>query len=640
MRVLCREAAKTRIGGVSLNSKKYFHLRGIMRFEDFVGVRYLMAKRDRNMLSVITLISVGGVAIGVMALIVVLSVMGGFEADFREKIIGSKAHVVISAADGYIENYKEIRQIALGVERVEGANSYVEAEVMLNSPTNLQVAILRGIDYREIVTTTKLGEYLEEGKLEYLEDPEALPSITTVGSVVQRGSLSIQSDPEDGGLTPERVRRLEQAGARAAVAFAGDKHGAWLSKGAQDFQEIANSSASPSEDSYVLPDLSEVDAPSKSDEVVVAAENKRETQNNGSNIKLLGQKKNVLPLDDSDAELRAIIGEDRWVDAEADDASEDKKSRVLSPLVGGDAVGGAESVERLPNATILPQNTRTRVMRAMPGIDDNDFSRRVGAILLGRELKNNLTLFLGGELNIMSPSGDVGPAGNLPKSRPFKVVGSYYSGMFEYDAKMAYISLSDAQAFLGIGDAVSGIDVKCTSIEDSKTVRDALRERLSAYPNLQIDDWRTLNASLFGAIMLEKVAMFVILTSIILVASFNILCLLIMMVIEKAREIAIFKAMGTTDSSIVRMFVVQGGIIGGLGTVIGLILGLGLCAIIAQLGIKMPGNVHYITQIPVTVNVIEVAVICAASIAISLLATVLPSRMAVKLDPVEGLRCE
>ncbi len=140
--------------------------------------------------------------------------------------------------------------------------------------------------------------------------------------------------------------------------------------------------------------------------------------------------------------------------------------------------------------------------------------------------------------------------------------------------------------------------------------------------------------------MLEKVAMFVILTSIILVASFNILCLLIMMVIEKAREIAIFKAMGTKDSSIVRIFVVQGAVIGGFGTCIGLVLGLGLCAVIAGLGIKMPGNVHYITQIPVTVAPLEVLVICAASIAISLLATVLPSRMAVKLDPVDGLRCE
>jgi lipoprotein-releasing system permease protein len=132
-----------------------------MRFEDFVGLRYLMAKRDRNMLSVITLISIGGVSVGVMALIVVLSVMGGFEADFREKIIGSKAHVVVSADEGYLENYNAIMDRIRRLDRVEGVNAYVEAEVMLNSPTNLQVAILRGINSHEITTTTKLAEYMK-----------------------------------------------------------------------------------------------------------------------------------------------------------------------------------------------------------------------------------------------------------------------------------------------------------------------------------------------------------------------------------------------------------------------------------------------------------------------------------------------
>ena len=606
-----------------------------MVFEDFVGIRYLMAKRDRNMLSVITLISVGGVAVGVMALIVVLSVMGGFEADFREKITGSKAHVVISAKDGYIENYEEIRAIALETDRVEGANGYVEAEVMLNSPTNLQAAILRGIDYREIVTTTKLGNYIEEGKLEYLEDPDALPSISMVGSVVQRGTLSIQSDTEDGGLTDEKVDRLEQAGARAAIAFAGDKHGAWIAKGSQEIELPAGVETAP-------------------ETVVGDANSPQNAEHNADDLAKNGDIYDLPDVDpiapmpgrrsaadvgndatdgDLSPELLAAIGEDRWVDSES-------SPTARQPAAIGDAQAGATQYDREPNAVLLPQNKRTRTMKAMPGLDGSDSSRRVGAIILGRELKNNLTFYLGGELNIMSPSGDIGPAGNLPKSRPFKVVGSYYSGMFEYDAKMAYISLADAQAFLGIGNAVTGIDVKCSRLEDSKQVRDALRDKLKDYPNVQVDDWLTLNSSLFGAIMLEKVAMFVILTSIILVASFNILCLLIMMVIEKAREIAIFKAMGARDSSIVRMFVVQGAIIGGLGTAIGLILGLGLCVIIAQLGIKMPGNVHYITQIPVTVNAFEVVVICAASIAISLLATVLPSRMAVKLDPVSGLRCE
>ena len=576
-----------------------------MRFEYFVGLRYLMAKRDRNMLSVITLISVGGVAVGVMALIVVLSVMGGFEADFREKIIGSKSHVVVSASEGYLDNYAEIQEIVRSVPHVEGVNSFVEAEVMLNSPTNLQVAILRGVDYREITTTTKLGEYMEEGRLEYLEDPDALPSITTVGSVAQRGALVLHSDSEDGGLTDERADKLEKAGARASIVFAGNKHGQWLSTGGEiEVPEQAQSEAAEAQ----VADLLEAE-----DAEPEASEDR--------------------PLDEpssvEDAELLRLIGEDHW----ADGAPHARR--------GGPADLNEPVYDRVPNAEIVVPNKTSRKMKAIPGLTADDVGvRRVGAIVLGRELKQNLTMYLGAELNVMSPSGDVGPTGGLPKSRPFKLVGSYYSGMFDFDAKMGYVSLADAQALLGIGDRVSGIDVRCTRLEDSLKVRDELRKRLADYPNVRVDDWRTLNASLFSAIMLEKVAMFVILTSIILVASFNILCLLIMMVIEKAREIAIFKAMGTADGSIVRMFVVQGGVIGGLGTLIGLTLGLGLCMLITSLGLKMPGDVHYITQIPVTVVPEEVFLICVASIAISLLATVLPSRMAVKLDPVEGLRCE
>lgn len=584
-----------------------------MRFEDFVGLRYLMAKRDRNMLSVITLISIGGVAVGVMALIVVLSVMGGFEDDFRTKIIGSKSHVTISAVDGYLDNYEDIQNVARTVANIEGVNAFVEAEVMLNSPTNLQAAILRGVDFREITTTTKIAEYMEEGKLEYLENPDALPSITTAGTVIQRGALTLHSDTEDGELTPERADRLEKAGARAAIAFAGNKHGAWMAEGSETPQADGVQKGA-----YDLPEPVQ-DAPELADAPDITADGLMPMPKRNAD--------KAEAISEADAELLALIGEDRWVDSNPE--------TVRKPA------DMAQHFDREPNAELLPQKTRTRQMKTLPGLSADDVGmRRVSAIILGRELKNNLTLYLGAELNVMSPSGDVGPAGGLAKSRPFKLVGSYYSGMFDFDAKMGYISLSEAQALLGIGDRVSGIDVRCSRIEDSLKVRDELREKLKDYPNVKVDDWRTLNASLFSAIMLEKVAMFVILTFIILVASFNILCLLIMMVIEKAREIAIFKAMGTTDGSIVRIFVVQGAVIGILGTLIGLVLGLGLCFIIAEMGLKMPGEVHYIQQIPVTVQPLDVVVICMASIGISLLATVLPSRMAVKLKPVDGLRCE
>ena len=576
-----------------------------MRFEDFVGLRYLMAKRDKNMLSVITLISICGVSVGVMALIVVLSVMGGFEADFREKIIGSKAHVVVSANEGYLEGYDAIMERIRKLDRVEGVNAYVESEVMLNSPTNIQIAILRGVDYREITTTTKLREYMKEGELSYLENPDALPSISLAGTELRRGNMTLQSDPEDGGLTPERAKALERAGAKASIAFAGSKHGAWISERGE-----SNGDALPS-----AGDKKDLVQPPK-DVVPEAVPS--------------GQAEDYLAdISEEDRLLLEEIGEDRWV--------KDEPSRRPSAL----PMDEAPTYDREPTAEIVGSTSTKRTMKALPGLSDGDIGvRRVGGIILGSELKMNLAMYMGGEVQVMSPTGDVGPAGGLPKSRPFKLVGSYYSGMFDFDAKMGYISLKDAQELLGIGDRVTGIDVRCTKVEDSIAVRNIIREALKDLDNVRVDDWMTLNSSLFGAIMLEKVAMFTILTSIILVASFSILCLLIMMVIEKAREIAIFKAMGTTTQSIVRIFVIQGAAIGVLGTFIGAILGLGLCYLISSLGLKLPGGIYYIEQIPVMVEPFEVILICFSAIFISLLATVLPSIMAVRLDPVEGLRYE
>ncbi len=586
-----------------------------MRFEDFVGLRYLMAKRDRNMLSVITLISVGGVAVGVMALIVVLSVMGGFEADFREKIIGSKAHVVVSAEEGYLEDYVNIMARVRQIEKVEGVNAYVEAEVMLNSPTNLQTAIIRGIQASDITSTTRIEEYLEEGKLEYLENPDALPSIATGGYEIKRGSLTLQSDSGDGGLSPERAKALERAGAKASVAFAGSKHGAWV--GGKDVLK--------DEKELIKEAEAALDAPSTPPEIIVDPIQPMKAPVQARQDQIAKE-----DLSEEDRLLLEEIGEDRWVT--------DEPTRMPAAI----GVAGEDVVfDREPTAEIVGMTAQKRSMKAMPGLTDADVGvRRVGGIILGRELKQNLAMYMGGEVNVMSPTGDVGPAGGLPKSRPFKLVGSYYSGMFDFDAKMGYISLSDAQALLGIGDRVTGIDVRCTRVEDSLEVRDTIREALKDMEGVKVDDWMTLNSSLFSAIMLEKVAMFTILTSIILVASFNILCLLIMMVTEKAREIAIFKAMGTATRSIIRMFVVQGAAIGVLGTIIGAGLGLGICYLVAALGFKLPGGVYYITQIPVTVNPYEVVTICVAAIVISLLATIWPSYMAVKLDPVEGLRHE
>jgi len=155
-----------------------------------------------------------------------------------------------------------------------------------------------------------------------------------------------------------------------------------------------------------------------------------------------------------------------------------------------------------------------------------------------------------------------------------------------------------------------------------------------------VKDWRELNGNLFSALMLEKIAMFVILTFIILVASFNIVCLLIMIVIEKGREIAIIKSMGASNLSVMGIFLLQGGVIGLLGTLLGGLAGLGLCWVIGGWGIELPADVYYLSHVPVEVRAIEVLLISGSAVVISLLATIPPAILAARLDPVVGLRYE
>jgi lipoprotein-releasing system permease protein len=260
-------------------------------------------------------------------------------------------------------------------------------------------------------------------------------------------------------------------------------------------------------------------------------------------------------------------------------------------------------------------------------------------IILGVELANNLGIRQGDWITIISPTGRLTPMGQAPKSKLFKVVGIFQSGMFEYDNTLAYISLNAAQQFLGIGDVVSGIEVRIKDIYKAKEISDELRQRLG--PSFWVRDWMQMNRSLFSALKLEKVVMFIILTLIVLVAAFNIVSSLIMLVMEKTRDIAILKAMGATTASIRKIFVLEGFMIGVSGTILGLIGGFSLCAILKRYQfIELPRDVYYISTLPVHLDGLDVLIIALSAIVISLVATIYPSRQAAKLEPAEALRYE
>jgi lipoprotein-releasing system permease protein len=260
-------------------------------------------------------------------------------------------------------------------------------------------------------------------------------------------------------------------------------------------------------------------------------------------------------------------------------------------------------------------------------------------IAIGNELAKNLNLAPGDYLNIISPLGTLTPMGRLPRMKAFRVAAIFHSGMYEFDSSLVYTSIPSLQEFLGLGQRVTGLEVEIKDIYAADRVAAAIQSKLG--PTFSTRNWMQMNRSLFAALKLEKIAMFIILTLIILVAAFGVASTLFMMVMKKTRDIAILKSMGATRQSIMRIFILNGLVIGGLGTVGGLGLGLGLCAILKKYQfIKLPRDVYYISTLPVTVQAPDVLAIIFAAIAISFLATIYPSWQAARLDPVEALRYE
>jgi lipoprotein-releasing system permease protein len=260
-------------------------------------------------------------------------------------------------------------------------------------------------------------------------------------------------------------------------------------------------------------------------------------------------------------------------------------------------------------------------------------------VILGKELAGNLGVGMGDLVEVLVPGGNVTPLGAFPRSERFKVAGIFESGMYEYDATFAYVSFDEASRMLGTGGRASGIELKVNDIYQASAIAARIRTDLGL--PYYAKDWMQSNRNLFSALKLEKVVMFIILVLIVMVAAFNIISTLIMIVMEKNKDIGILMTMGATRRTIRRIFALEGLFIGIVGTLAGTILGGGLCWLLKKYQfIHLPNDVYYITTLPVLFDPAILMLVGGSSILICFLATLYPARQASRIDPAEAIRYE
>ena len=302
-------------------------------------------------------------------------------------------------------------------------------------------------------------------------------------------------------------------------------------------------------------------------------------------------------------------------------------SRISGALIKGIDPRAAQrglSIKAL--AALAPENDTASVKAGPP------------PIVLGRDIARNLGLEKGDSLFVVSPSGTLSPVGFIPLMKRFIVNDFFETGMYEFDNGLAFIRLADAQELTRHKNSVSSIEVRLNNMFDSQSLSKKIMA-LSAFHGLRIRNWMDMNKNLFLYLKLEKAAMFIALTLIILVAAISISSSLVMLVMEKIKDIAILRVMGVTRKSIRRIFMIQGLLIGCIGTFGGVILGLGLCLLQMKYQlIRLPGDVYYITALPVALNPTDVLAVALSTLLICFLATLYPAHQAAKLNPVEAIR--
>ncbi len=540
-----------------------------------------------------TTVPIGGVWIGTCALVWVLAVMSGFETDLRDKILGSNAHIQITREDGEFVNWREVKARIDRIPGVVASSPYAVSEVVIAANNNGMPVIIKGIDPKTVGGVTDLIADLEDKQAIDRMQPLVIEGEDRVAPQVPHEPSTIDPPPPD----------MPNGG--EPIDFSG-----------QDFLDDAGTAAPDARPDDDTPGPALDTQPATGSSSGPAA---RAGSAAGGDAPFGGDAADLIKHDRVDPTLG---------DPPPDDLASSHEDPV--DYSGPDAIAdGSIGVIDVPLEPSLSRRTQ-----ALPGI------------LVGRELVKQTHLYTGEEVRIVSPLSD--PANPdatgtpIPFNRDYRVAGVFYTGMYEYDLKFVYVTLESLQDFLDRGDTIDGIEVRITDPDETGNYvpsDDSPGLIVAALgPGYRVQDWRELNRSLFSALKLEKIAMFLVLGIVILVASFSIVGNLIMVVVEKGREIALLKTLGASDVGVMQLFAIQGLLIGVVGTVLGVASGLIGCWAGKRFGLPLNPDVYYIDRLPIHVDPASVIASAAAGVLISIAATFYPALLAARVRPSAGMR--
>ena len=538
--------------------------------------RYLTSKK-RNMISISTALAVMGVTLGVAALAIVMSVTGGFQEQFREKVLGVNAHVLVLKYSIDFREYRDVMKKVEHVKGVVGVGPFVINPMMLTHADRTATGVLlKGVD------------------------PDALPKVLDLPKHIIEGSLDGMRRP--GAKPPDRDPDLLHSPTTAYI-------------GSDPFDQDPSSYARP-------PAIAGPDAGSRraDDPSLLEAMHQATLADAGTGLAA----SDIIDAAPPKLQPREAL-RPREKTARAQDAG----------VFVGDTTPDGGFASQLPDDDSIPD-----AIDPDPCKSPEQISKLPG-VVIGKTLAKQLDLAIGDCVQVTSPTIGLsyGATSRPPVAKQFRVISVFEAGFDQYDSKLIYTDLYEAQAFYEYGDSVTGVEMKVDDIDRAHDIALEI-DGLLANGVYHTMDWRELNHGLFTALLIQQIGMSVVLALIIVVAAFTVIATLIMVVLDKKKEIALLKAIGARNDAILRVFLYQGGIIGVAGTVLGLVIGFVCCRFLLAYGFPLDPKVYFISRLPVSMAPMEFVITGVFSIATCLIGTIFPALYAARLRPSDGLRAE